>query len=400
MKIPRKHPTFHGLVVLSLALVMANDAVWAATEMLPRSDEEVLETLAAPTMRRPLPSATQSANVDLAIVMRQVQGEITLARQTGDTRYWGRAQAILAPWWDSADAPPDLVVLQATVQQGRHEFDAARRLLTAVVTRAPGHAQAWLELAALSRLQADYPASLRACDAVARTGITWYAQACRLETVSLQGQHAAATQGLQRLADVAADAARRSWLLSLLAESLERAGRDAPALAAYRSSLDAQHDLYTAVAFSDLLLRTGKAEPALRVLEPLPLTDAVLLRQASAWRIMGDKRWSSIRDELRSRTAELRRRGDNPDLHGREAGLIALWLDDDPQQALRLAERNLQLQREPVDWWLALTSAQQSGDVAAWRRLQDQRRTSGLHDQRLDNLRAPAGGPADPKVSS
>lgn len=66
---------------------------------------------------------------------------------------------------------------------------------------------------------------------------------------------------------------------------------------------------------------------------------------------------------------------------------------------MQLAERNLLLQREPVDWWLALTSAQQSGDVAAWRRLQDQRRASGLHDQRLDNMPAP-NGPAKPKVSA
>lgn len=397
MLIARSHATIHWLVVLSLAL--ANATTWAATELVPRHDDEVLETLAAPTIRRSPTSVTPSAAAGLPLVMRQVHGEITLARQTGDTRHWGRAQALLAPWWDKADAPPDLVVLQATVQQGRHEFDAARRLLAAVVSRAPGHAQAWLDLAALSRLQADYPAALRACDAVARAGVALYAQACRLETLSLQGQHADATRGLQRLVDASADAAQRSWLLSLLAESLERAGRDAPALAAYRSSLTAQHDLYTAVALSDLLLRTGKPGPAVAVLAPLPLTDAVLLRQASAWRTQGDKRWTGIRDELRTRSAELRRRGDNADLHGREAGLIALWLDDDPQQALQLAQRNLQLQREPVDWWLALTSARQSGDVGAWRRLQEQRRATGLHDQRLDNIPAPVG-PSDPKVSS
>ena len=397
MMILRMGATIHWLVALSLAL--ANATAWAATELVPRADDEVLETLAAPTVRRLSPSAKPTAAVDLALVMRQVHGEITLARQTGDTRYWGRAQALLLPWWDRADAAPDLAVMQATVQQGRHEFDAARRLLAAVVSRASGHAQAWLELAALSRLQADYPAALRACYAVQRAGVTSYAQACRLETLSLQGQHADAMKGLQALLDTSVDAAQRSWLLSLLAESQERAGRDAQALGTYRLSLAAQHDLYSAVAFSDLLLRTGKPESALRVLESLPLTDAVLLRQASAWRKLGDPRWSAIRDELRTRTAELRRRGDNIDLHGREAGLIALWLDDDPRQALRLAERNLQLQREPVDWWLALSSAQQSGDLTAWKRLQDQRQTTGLRDRRLDEMRAPSGM-ADPKLSS
>ncbi len=401
MLIQRRLTTMHWMVMLSLvlSLLLANASVQAATELVPRLDDEVLETMAAPTIRQQVPAATQAQTVDLALVMRQVHGEITLARQTGDTRYWGRAQALLMPWWDRAGAPPDLMVLQATIQQGRHEFGAARRLLDAVVAKAPGHAQAWLDIAALARLKGDYAGALQACDAVAQAGVALYAQACRLETVSLQGRHADAAQGLQRLIDTRADAAQRSWLLSLLAESLERAGRDAPALAAYRLSLAAQHDLYTTIAVSDLLLRTGKPGPALRLLEPLPSTDAVLLRQASALRQLGESRWTGVRDELRTRAAELRRRGDNVDLHGREAGLIALWLDDDPQQALRLAQRNLELQREPVDWWLALSSAQQSGDVAAWNRLQTQRQATGLRDHRLDIMRGPVGR-AEPKAAS
>ncbi len=103
---------------------------------------------------------------------------------------------------------------------------------------------------------------------------------------------------------------------------------------------------------------------------------------------------------MRDRVAQLRQRGDNIDLHGREAGLIALWLDDEPQQALRLAERNLDLQREPLDWWLALRSAQQSGDGAAWSRLQARRRAAGIHDRRLDLLDPPIVRRAVPGAAS
>lgn len=371
------------ILVLALAHASASTSA-AVTELHPRDDNEVLETLAAPTVRALSSAKAGAPGHDPSAVIRQAQGEITLARQTGDMRYWGRAQALLAPWWGQADAPTDLAVLQATVQQGRHEFDAARQLLGGVVAREPGHAQAWLDLAALARLQADYGAALRACDAVARAGVALYALACRLETLSLQGENALAAQGLRQMVADSRDQGQRSWLLSLLAENLERAGQDGQALTAYRNSLAAQHDLYTAVALSDLLLRTGQTEPALRLLEPLPQTDAVLLRQASAMRRLGDSRWTAIRDELRSRAADLRRRGDNVDLHGREAALIALWLEDDSRLALALARRNLGLQREPLDWWLVLHSARQAGDEPAWRELDAQRKAAGLRDRRLD----------------
>ena len=315
-----------------------------------------------------------------------------MARQTGDTRYWGRAQATLTPWWDHADAPADLAVLQATVQQGRHEFEASRKVLSAVLARTPGHAQGWLNLAALERLSARYGASLQACDAVARAGQPLYAQACRIETQSLQGQHAAAERGLQSLLVQAGSDDQRSWLLSLLAESQERAGRDSAAAEAYRRSLALGPDLYTSIAYSDLLLRTGKTKQASDILAPLPETDAVLLRRAAAWRRLGDARWSTMRVTLRERAAELERRGDDPTLHAREMALVALWLDDDAAGALKLAQRNLQLQREPVDWWVALQSARAGKDDAAVAEIGKGIQDAGLVDVRLALAPAPATG--------
>jgi hypothetical protein len=197
-------------------------------------------------------------------------------------------------------------------------------------------------------------------------------------------------RGLQALVQVSQDPGQRSWLLSLWAEALKRAGSDGPALAAYRESLRNQSDLYTAVALSDLLLRTGQLQAALQVLQPLPRTDAVLLRQATAMRRLDDPRWQSLRAELRTRAEELLRRGDDPDLHGREAALVRLWLDDDPGGALLLARRNLGLQREPLDWWLALHSAALAHNPGAWAQLQAQRQAAGLQDRRIDALRAPA----------
>ena len=375
-----------------MALAALQCGAMAVTLLQPANDDEVLDVLPAVTQYRPPRQGATAAAANPSVAALQARQDIAVARQTGDTRYWGRAQATLTPWWDHADAPADLAVLQATVQQGRHEFEASRKVLSAVLARTPGHAQGWLNLAALERLSARYGASLQACDAVARAGQPLYAQACRIETQSLQGQHAAAERGLQSLLVQAGSDDQRSWLLSLLAESQERAGRDSAAAEAYRRSLALGPDLYTSIAYSDLLLRTGKTKQASDILAPLPETDAVLLRRAAAWRRLGDARWSTMRVTLRERAAELERRGDDPTLHAREMALVALWLDDDAAGALKLAQRNLQLQREPVDWWVALQSARAGKDDAAVAEIGKGIQDAGLVEVRLALAPAPATG--------
>ncbi|HEY3047983.1 MAG TPA: hypothetical protein VGJ72_11045 [Polaromonas sp.] len=383
-------PNFSRWIVSALAA--AQLSALAVTELQPSRDDEVLEVLPAVTRSRPARATSAPLVVSPAAAALRARQDITVARQTGDTRYWGRAQAVLAPWWDRPDAPVELAVLQATVQQGRHEFDASRKVLTAALARAPGHAQGWLNLAALERLSARYTEALGACEAVARAGQGLYAAACRLETQSLQGQHESAAQGLQALIAQTTDTSQRSWLLSLLAESQERSGQGRAAADSYARSLAQAPDLYTAIAYSDLLLRSGKTSQALQALVALPETDAVLLRRAAAWRRLGEPRWTAERAVLKERAAELQRRGDDPALHGRELALTALWLDDDAPRALALARRNLLLQREPIDWWVALESARQARDAAASAEIASAIREAGLHDMRLTAARPAAKG--------
>ena len=376
-----------NLLSATLWVTVQLQATAAVTPVLPGKDSDVVEVLPAITHQRPAPpvkgAAPRSVTVDAVRTAQLVREDISVARQTGDTRYWGRAQTALAPWWDKPDAPADMAVLQATVLQGRHEFDASRVVLNAALKRTPGHAQGWLNLAALERLSARYPESLAACDAVERAGQALYAEACRLESRSLQGEQAMAAQRLQALLEQTRDPGQLSWLLSLLAESLERQGRDAAAGDAFAQSLAAEPDLYTSIALSDLLLRTGKTAQALKLLMPLPATDAVVLRIATAHKRLGDPQWRAGRATLLSRIEELRRRGDDVTLHGRELALAALWLDGDATKALALARDNLRLQREPVDWWVALESARLAGDQAAQTEIRQAIAAAGLRDVRL-----------------
>lgn len=386
---------FNTLMVLLATLHLS---ALAATPLRPQSDGEVIEVLPVVTRSRPQAGAFVGKPADSRDAISASRQAISVARQTGDNRYWGRAQAALAPWWDRADAPVELAVLQATVQQGRHEFEASRKVLVAALSRQPGHAQGWLNLAALERLSARYNESLAACREVARTGQGLYAQACELETRSMQGQHELAIRGFAQLLTQVSDADQQSWLLSLQAEARERAGQDAAAQAAYEKSLARQPDLYTSIALSDLLLRTGNNTKALAVLAPLPQTDAVVLRRGVAWRRLGDTRWQEALATFKERVADLKRRGDDPGLHGRELAMSALWLEGDAAGALALARKNLVLQREPVDWWLALQSAQAAANSSAVIELSNEWTKAGLKDARLEPAR-PGGARLAGKVA-
>jgi hypothetical protein len=367
-------------------VALGGGSAGAATPLHPTHGEELIEVLPSVTRVRLSARPAPSAKPDLGRALQVARAAVQDARESGEARYWGRAQAALAPWWDAADAPSAAAVLQATVQQGRHEFAAARRVLISSVAREPGNAQAWLNLAALERLSGQYPQALHACAAVARAGQPLYAQACALETQSLQGRHRDATIGLRQLLVQSSDRGQRAWLLSLAAENEERAGHDGAAHRAYVASLSLAPDLYTSLAHSDLQLRTGQTARALQTLRQLPETDAVLLRRARAMQRLNQPAWAGLRATLREREQALQQRGDDLKVHGRERALAALWLDHDPRQALVLARDNLKLQREPIDWWLALHSAYQAGDTQAQAELQREVASTGLRDARLSLL--------------
>lgn len=360
----------------ALGVALWSCATFAAIpkDIRPGSDTEVIEKLPARVSAAP---ATPQAAAEAA------RRWITLSRQTSDPRYLGRAQGAMARWWGQPDAPTDLMVLQATVEQGRHEFSAARATLQRALQADPANAQGWLTLATLERLAARYAESEAACRNVARHGAALYAAACLLENKSLQGQHDAARKGFTALTLQVDDASNQAWMFSLLAESEERAGRDDAADAAYRRSLADASDGYTALAYADLLLRRSRAAAAIDVLKNQPDSDGVLLRRAHALRLIGDAQWQVLRNDLQGRYAAIAARGEALVTHARERALLALWLQDDPADAWRAAQANLALQKEPLDWWLALQTSEKSGDVLAHQTVRQALIQSGLKDARL-----------------
>lgn len=351
-----------GLGLTALAAALGGAAVRAGP-IVPAGDSEVVEVLPsagrARTEERRARRALAQRPDDAALAVRLARADLARARATGDPRHAGLALASLRHWHDAAGAPAEVLLLQATLDQHLHDFDASAAKLEQLLRRRPREAQAWLTLATVRRVQGRYADSDAACRGLASAGAGLHAGVCLAENQGLRGGFDAARATLQRAAETPGlDAATRGWVLTTLAELEQRTGETARAEAAWRAAVRSDADGYGALAFADFLTSLGRPDEVLALLQAQPASDAVVLRRA----IAGDA--TSAR-ELRERFAQAARRPDTAQVHGREHALFALRIERDAQRAVALARINLQRQREPADVWLLAEAARAAGDDAA-----------------------------------
>src|SRR5437879_5578814 len=93
-----------------MLLALALGAPVFANPYLPIDDGTVLERLPErtdPSLRdvKRLRAALDRNPRDLALAVRLARRAIEAARETGDPRFFGQAQAALAPWWKQPDPP-------------------------------------------------------------------------------------------------------------------------------------------------------------------------------------------------------------------------------------------------------------------------------------------------------
>jgi hypothetical protein len=141
------------------------------------------------------------------------------------------------------------------------------------------------------------------------------------------------------------------------------------------------------LSFADFLMTQNRFADASRQLQNQPRTDAVLLRLAIAGVKTRSKAAAADVDELRERMALALLRPEARTTHAREYAMFALWIDNQPREALELAKENVRHQREPLDVLLLAQAATASQDAAARRDAASLASEMGLRDVRLDALR-------------
>lgn len=379
--------------ILAVSIACGGAPLASAAPIVPAHDDEVVEVLPGGIARgsgrdddgarrrdREWRRGLAANPRDATLAVQAAREWLERAREQGDPRPAGRALAVLAPWDGDANAPVEVLVMRGLLQQHLHEFDAAAATLQAALARDPRHAQAWLALATVRRVQARYTESDEACARLHALGAGVHGAACAAENAALRGRVDTARAALQRLVVQArGDAAARAWLMTTLAELEWRAGRPLDAERAYREALAASPDPYAALGLADLLIEQGRAEDAKRALQGLARSDAVLLRLA----IAGDE--ASVA-EWRERQRQAAARPGSAGAHARELALFALHVDRDARRSLALARENLRAQREPPDLLLFARAARAAGDSGALNELRALLKETGLHDRRVEAL--------------
>jgi len=341
---------------------------------VPKDGSEVLETIRS------------TAFDPVAHQMRELRGRLTAepdnvplacqfarccierSRTEADPRFLGRAQAALAPWWEAAQPPIDVLVLRATLKQSQHDFTNALADLSLAARIAPNNPQVWLTRATILTVLGDYSGARQACLTLAQLAPGLIALTAIANVTSLNGGAERACSLLQGTlgANSSASVDEKGWALTALAESLVRLGRTSDAEAAFKSALAlGQHDPYLLGAYSDLLLDEGRAAEVADLLKNETRADALLLRLALAESALAPRpaSFEAHVSSLKARFEAGHLRGDF--VHQREEARFTLWLLHQPQSALKLAQTNWQVQHEPADMRIFLESAVAAADHSA-----------------------------------
>jgi tetratricopeptide (TPR) repeat protein len=385
-------------VLICVGLIAGASATASAAPFIPESDSQVLERLpfapSDPVLRRlrALNGQLTRAPNDLPLAVIVAQGYSELGRVTGDPRYAGYAQAALTPWWGLERAPQEVLVLRAALRQRMHQFDLALADLATVVNVNPRNVEARLMRATVKQVQGAYNEAREECRALQDLTEKLVWTACLANVNGASGRLLESYEQLRAVFSryPIAEPKLGSWVLTSLAEMATRAGMMSEAEAHFRAALTiAPADYYLLGAYADYLLDNGRPQEVVALLRDKTAADPLLLRYALALQAQDSNDLAVQVRQLNDRFAASRLRGDR--VHLREEARFTLSLLNAPAAALKLAQENWQVQKEPADVRILLQAALAAHDTAAVDLMKDWLRDSRLEDVQLQPMTAPRG---------
>ncbi|MDB6013594.1 MAG: hypothetical protein JWL65_5844 [Gammaproteobacteria bacterium] len=371
----------------------------AAAPHIPASDATVLEHVpaAAATQRlEPLRTHLASHPEDLQSALALAQGYLEIGRANADPRFVSYAQATLTPWLSRAHPNPAVLTLSATCLQYLHRFDEALTLLDRALAQQTFNGQAWLTKATILQVQGHFAQARQACRPLIQISGHLIALTCLTSVNSLTGQ---LNESYAALSSVFTDDPRlergvRVWILDQLADMAQRLGDDKGAetylLAALRV---APEDGYSKGDYADLLLRQKRNAEVMHLLQGDESQDNLLLRLAIAATRLHHAEGHRLSEMFQARYEAARRDGDFT--HLREQSRFILEVRGDPAEALKVAKRNWEVQREPADVRVYFAAATAAADRVALQNLQTWLKQTRYEDRTLDALRTAGGSASD-----
>jgi len=283
---------------------------------------------------------------------------------SGDLRFLGYAEAVLAPWVKKDPPSPDVLVLQATLQQSRHEFTASLATLDRALAARPNDPQALLIRATVLRVLGRYSEAGPACEQFSRLVEPRLGALCTQSLRGLNGELESAYSVLCQISPQGWLDSEKSWLFSELGEMAVRLGRDDDAVRWFQRDLNlVPSDFYVRAAYADLLLRQNHPAEVLALLKGQESFEPLLLRIAIAQKQLHDPDLPQSSARLRAAFAAETQRGEA--VHRREQARFLLEVEDQPKLSLAAALENWSVQHEPDDVLVLVQAASAAGKPEA-----------------------------------
>ena len=353
---------FLGMTILAPAI---------ASPYLPSKDNQVLENLpsrndSAQRELNNLRTQLIATPNNLALATDLAKRYINTGRNNADPRYLGYAQAALSPWWTMENPPIDVLVLRASLLQSTHQFEKSLTDLTSILKTDQNNVQAWLMHATIMQVTGEYQQAKNSCAKLYRLVPTLIFKTCLYNVANLNGDakksYTALSAELKNNTTATPDI--QIWVSTLLAEMAQRLDDTTAAELHFKKALSLTvADSYLFGAYADFLLDQGRNNEVIALLKDKTRADGLLLRYALALKEKGDIDATAQIDTLRVRFDSAMLRGDT--VHQREQARFELHLMKNSTRALKLAQENWQIQKEPADLRILLEAALAAKEKAA-----------------------------------
>jgi tetratricopeptide (TPR) repeat protein len=279
--------------------------------------------------------------------LKAAKQALVLFRETANPRFLGDAERELAAIPNHKQSAP-FYFYRASLRQSLHLFDEALADLNKISAMKADNLESRMMRFTISFVSGNYQAAEQACSSLKQYENSLYAASCVQQLQAVSGDADAAYQALkQAMAAVGVLADRQAliWASGTLADIAERAGRD-DALALWQLALQLNRgDLYTRARLASLLLNQGDYQQVMSLTEDYLAVDALAVSRAIAQQYLGGN--EALVRILRERFDEARWRGEI--LHKRAYAQFLLEIEQQPQLALLMAEKNWEHQREWPD---------------------------------------------------
>jgi len=333
------------------------------TPYIPSSGDVILQTV--PSTSDPRVREFQSLRAEqtarphnVALAIRLSTAYLDYGRDTGDSRYLGRSAAVIAPWMSLQPVPIPVLLVHATILQSKHYFSAARAELVGIVERQPDNTQAWLTLATVAQVQGDYETTRRACRYLLAAGDLFIPLVCLSSLNSVTGHAAASDRVLAALWHQAHTQPLlvQSWMQGIMGDTAKYLGDEVAADRHFQEALQlTPGDNFLLADYGDFLLDQHRPQAALELLKDYSQSDTSFLRLVYAEVALHSPQAQTDIEQMARRFAALDQRGSRT--YRREEAGFVLYVQHDPQRALKLAEENWSVQRTPEDMRVFLEAA-------------------------------------------